>query len=151
MAVSNLDKKLKKVISIEKSNWQVKAKWRAENQYWLKHSRTIAIKINKALREQKITQKKLAGLLNVSPQRANKIVKGQENLTLKTIAKIEKVLSIQLLNNQIIGEANSKDLQTVVVVVKQDLQYDNNMQTRDYTTFGQQRISFSETSLVSFC
>ena len=44
-----------------------------------------------------MTQRKLAEKMGVSPQYINKVVKGKENLTLETIAKIEDVLGITLI------------------------------------------------------
>ena len=44
-----------------------------------------------------MTQAELANRLNVSRQHISKIVKGQENLTLETIAKIEEVLGVVLI------------------------------------------------------
>jgi plasmid maintenance system antidote protein VapI len=43
------------------------------------------------------SQKDLARELNVSPQHINKIVKGQENLTLETQIKLQTVLDIPIL------------------------------------------------------
>ncbi|MEZ4851161.1 MAG: helix-turn-helix transcriptional regulator [Bacteroidia bacterium] len=98
MAVEDLDKKLDSLLSDKEVNWKEKADWRAKNKGWLKHSRKIAIKINSILKERKLTQKKLAEMLEVSPQQVSKIIKGRENLTLETISKIEKVLSIELIH-----------------------------------------------------
>jgi ribosome-binding protein aMBF1 (putative translation factor) len=39
--------------------------------------------------------------MKVSPQQINKIVKGQENLTLETISKLEIALNIQLIDERI--------------------------------------------------
>ena len=97
MAVENLEQKLEKLVAGKRSNWQSKAKWRSENKEWLKHSRKIAIKVNLTLRERNIKQKDFAELLGVSPQQVCKILKGRENLTLETISKIEKALSINLI------------------------------------------------------
>ena len=104
MAVNNLNNKLDNLLSTKKSSWKEKATWRSKNKDWLKYSRQIASLINKELKEQKITQKKLAELLNVSPQRINKIVKGKENLTLETINRIENALSIQLIGKVLTSE-----------------------------------------------
>ncbi len=110
MAVKKINKKLKAILSNESTNWQEKANWRKENQSWLKHSQRIAIQINKILKERKLTQKKLAKMLNVSPQQVSKIMKGRENLTLETIAKIEEVLSIRLITFPIISSTSFEDL-----------------------------------------
>ena len=77
-------------------NWLSEAKFRVENQEWLKHSQKIAFKILRTLRAQGKTQEDLAESLNVSPQQVSKWVKGKENFTIETIAKIEADLSVQI-------------------------------------------------------
>jgi transcriptional regulator with XRE-family HTH domain len=44
-----------------------------------------------------MTQKKLAEMLGVSPQYVSKILKGSENMTLETIAKLEDALGVNLI------------------------------------------------------
>lgn len=83
--------------SNEVSGWLGDAKWRIENEGWLKHSQSIALAILRTLRANKISQKELAERIGVSPQQISKIVKGGENLTLETIAKIESALGIPLI------------------------------------------------------
>jgi transcriptional regulator with XRE-family HTH domain len=85
------------LVSEEKSGWKEKADWRAQNKNWLRNSGLIATKVLRAIREQKITQIELAGRIGFSPQYLGKILKGQENLTLETIDKLEQGLSIKLL------------------------------------------------------
>ena len=97
MAVKDLDKKLNALLNKGENTWELKARERLANKSWLKHSRRIALKLNFFLRDNKIKQKDLAELLNVSPQQVSKIIKGRENLTLETISKIENVLKIELL------------------------------------------------------
>lgn len=80
-----------------KSNWQAEAEYRLENRAWLKNSQMIALKILRCLRKNNMSQKELAGKLGVSPQQVNKWVKGGENFRLDTIAKIEEVLQIRLI------------------------------------------------------
>lgn len=96
-----MNEKLKNLIAEEPSQWLEKAQWRRENRDWLNKSAKIAIKILREIRAQKdkngMSQKKLAEMMNVSPQYINKIVKGQENLSLETICKIERVLGITLI------------------------------------------------------
>lgn len=50
-----------------------------------------------ALKAQMLTQRDLAEKMNVSPQQINKIVKGQENLTLETITNLELALGIHII------------------------------------------------------
>lgn len=91
----NID--LTEIISKEKSNWKDKAKYRLTNKSWLDKSASIALKILKHLKENNINQKQLAEMIEVSPQYVNKILKGNENLSLETIAKIESALNINLI------------------------------------------------------
>jgi transcriptional regulator with XRE-family HTH domain len=89
--------KFKTLVTKEVSPIHEKMAWRRANQEWLDKSKAIAIKVLATLKEKKMNQIQLAALMNVTPQQVNKIVKGQENLSLETIAKIEKALDIQII------------------------------------------------------
>ena len=81
------------------SNYLQNAQFRIENKKWLNYSSNIALRIIAALEQQEyMTQKALAEKLEVSPQYINKILKGQENLSLATIAKISEVLNVELIS-----------------------------------------------------
>ncbi|WP_316753141.1 transcriptional regulator [Pedobacter gandavensis] len=97
MAVENLIEKLEAIVSKEKPTWHENAKFRGDQGDWLKKSQAIAIKVNGIIREKGITQKNLATLLKVSPQQVSKILKGQENLTLETISRLENALGTSLI------------------------------------------------------
>lgn len=88
--------KARKLISDIPSDWLEKANWYEENKSWLEKSAAIAFKILRTLREKSISQLEFAEMINVSPQYVSKILKGKENLTLKTIDTIEKCLCITL-------------------------------------------------------
>lgn len=94
--------KIKKIATREESSWLDEAKERQQNKGWRKRSFQIAARILIEIRKQKpingMTQKMLAEKMCVAPQYINKVVKGQENLTLETIAKFEEVLGITLIN-----------------------------------------------------
>lgn len=80
------------------SQWLKNAQHRSENKKWLEYSFQIAIKVLATIDATPgMTQKHLAELIGVSPQYISKILKGQENLTLETISKLEAALDIQLL------------------------------------------------------
>lgn len=96
--MSNLNDKLSKLASDQPSDWKAKAKYRRDNREWLKWSAAIALKVLDALNEQGLTQKDLAERMGVSPQQINKIVGGQENLTLQTIIHLELLLGIHIIN-----------------------------------------------------
>lgn len=88
---------VKSLISPEQSRWREKAEFRKSNRSWLKHSAKIALRILGELQRKAISQADLARIMNVTPQQITKLVKGQENLTLDTISKIEKALEINLI------------------------------------------------------
>ncbi len=96
--MSNLKEKLSKLASGQPSDWKAKAKYRRDNREWLKKSAAIAVMVLDALKAQQLSQKDLAERMNISPQQINKIVKGQENLTLETISNMEIALGIQLID-----------------------------------------------------
>lgn len=93
--MSNLEK-LNKILSDRKSTWEDEARRREENEEWMSQSFDIAVRVLDTLRLRKMTQKDLAEKMNVSPQFINKVVKGQENLSLETIGKLSRALGIKL-------------------------------------------------------
>lgn len=113
MTKSMIKERIKSYISDEPSKWMEQADSYEKNKEWLDKSALIAIKILSTLRSQSITQRTLADSIGVSPQYINKVVKGQENLSLETICKIEKSLGITLVavpayeNSQVIVDSFS--------------------------------------------
>ncbi len=89
--------------SIPDSGWLEKAIWRQENEDWLDISFTIAVKILSALSANKKAsisprnQKELAEAMNCSAQYVNKLMRGQENLQIETICKVQRILGIKLI------------------------------------------------------
>ncbi len=96
MALDLVTDKMHKLISETPSKWLEEANWHDENESWPEKSAIIAFHIQRALRSQSISQTKFAEMIKVSPQYVSKILKGKENLTLKTIDSIEKCLGITL-------------------------------------------------------
>jgi DNA-binding XRE family transcriptional regulator len=94
---TNLEK-LKKITSKQQSGWLEDAKWREGNEAWLDYSFKIALRVLNTLRSLPITQRDLAEKMGVTPQHVNKIVKGKENLSLETIAKLEKALGVPIIS-----------------------------------------------------
>jgi transcriptional regulator with XRE-family HTH domain len=78
-------------------DWREQVEFRNANKDWLRKSAKIAIKVTRILREKKISQVQLAGLMAVTPQQINKILKGRENLTLETLSKLETALGVELI------------------------------------------------------
>jgi len=96
MSNKEFKERLKNLVTDSKTEWIADADQYDENQAWLDKSALIALKVLRFLRDKKITQKELAGMIDVSPQYVNRIVKGNENLTLETICKLENALKIVL-------------------------------------------------------
>ncbi len=97
MQSENLKNFLKLVSKTKKSTIHEKMAWRRENKEWLRKSVKIALRVLDAMEEKQITQKDLADLLQVAPQRVYTILKGEENFTLDTIVKLEKALQIEII------------------------------------------------------
>lgn len=83
------------------SKWKERAKFRLANREWLNLSQQIAIKILEKMDMENISLQELAERLNCSPQYATKILKGNKNLSLDAIAKIEHILDVSLLPNAV--------------------------------------------------
>jgi transcriptional regulator with XRE-family HTH domain len=97
-------KRFLELVSPKESGWLEKAIWRQENEDWLDLSFSIAVKILSALRENKNAdnslpknQKELAEVMGCTPQYINKLLRGQENLQIETICKIQRILNIRLI------------------------------------------------------
>lgn len=95
----NTAEKLNSLASETPSRWNELAGWIKQNKSWLKYSQRVAVAVHKALEKNDgLTQKELAAKLDVSPQYISKILKGQENMTLKTIVGLEDALGIRILD-----------------------------------------------------
>lgn len=80
------------------AGWKTDAQWRRDNWDWLKYSSLIAIRTRARMRTLNMTQKNLAERMGCSQQYVSLLLKGAENLTLETVAKLEKVLDFKLLS-----------------------------------------------------
>ncbi len=94
--MNDLKQKIDKVVSRQPSRWMEKALWDEANEAWLDRSANIALRILGTLQNRSISQKELAEKIGVSPQQVSKILRGNENLTLETIAKLEAALGVVL-------------------------------------------------------
>jgi transcriptional regulator with XRE-family HTH domain len=89
--------KLKKHASATPSLWREEAKHRRENKTWLRYSQHIATLMLDKMSELDLTQQDIADRMDVSQQYVSKVLKGRENLSLETLAKIEEALHIGVL------------------------------------------------------
>ena len=81
---------------IESNQWQKEAAEARESWGWMKYSMQIALKVRSKMNADGITQCTLASKLGCTQQYVSLILKGKENLTLETIAKLESALQIDL-------------------------------------------------------
>lgn len=77
-------------------HWMNRVDYKKENRAWIRKSVNVALKVLDTLDEKKLSKSELAEKLGVSRQKVSRIVKGQENLTLSTITKLELALGIKL-------------------------------------------------------
>ena len=97
MVMGNAVVRLRKFQSPTPSKWRERAEWRLQNKTWLRHSQHIALLMLEKMDELGMTQKQLADIMGCSQQYVSKILKGQENLSLETLSKIEDCLHISIL------------------------------------------------------
>ncbi len=79
------------------SKWRENAEWRMENRDWLRYSQRIAMMMLDRMEEIGLTQKAVAERMGCSQQYVSRVLKGTENLSIETIAKIEDALGLQIL------------------------------------------------------
>ena len=87
-------KKLEQFPSATPSRWREKAEERRENEAWRRESRRIALMMLDRLEALGMSQADLAARLGCTQQYVSRILKGHENLSLKTICKIDDVLNL---------------------------------------------------------
>lgn len=119
-----------KIDALEASEWINDAKYRLENKAFLNHSQAIALRILKHIRSIGLSQKDFADKLDVSPQQVNKWVKGSENFTLDTIAKIENSLGIQII--QVISQEPSASQTMLDANHHQSIVYSHQKEEKSY-------------------
>ncbi len=95
MAKNTLKKQI--VNNAVKSNWVQKTKDSHQDNDWRQFSFLIALKVLRHIRKNSLTQKEIATKMDCSPQFLNKILKGNENLTLETIFKLQNATGISLI------------------------------------------------------
>lgn len=78
------------------SHWREQAEWERRNRAWIRHSQFIAVIMLSRMDELHLTQTSLAERMGCSQQYVSRILKGKENLSLETIAKIEEALQMQI-------------------------------------------------------
>ena len=86
--------RLEKHASPTPSKWREVFEYMDANETWLRYSQHIAMLMLDRMEELEMNQKQLAEKMNCSRQYISKVLKGRENLSLETLAKIENALGI---------------------------------------------------------
>ena len=63
---------------------------------WEKYSRQIVLAMSERMAELGMTQQMLAEKMNCTQQYVSKVLKGQKNMSLETLCKIESTLGIEI-------------------------------------------------------
>ena len=79
------------------SGFEEEARWRQENEIWLRMARSVALTIVDYMQDNHLSRAEMASILEVSPQYLSRILSGTENLSIKSIAKIEATLGVSCL------------------------------------------------------
>jgi ribosome-binding protein aMBF1 (putative translation factor) len=79
------------------SKFEEEARWRQENEIWLRMSRSVALTIVDYMQDHQLSRAEMAKQLNVSQQYLSRILSGTENFSIKSIAKIEATLGVSCL------------------------------------------------------
>lgn len=95
--MSDVVSRLEQFRSPTPSRWREKAEWRRANKEWLRYSQFVAMKMLDQMDAEHISQSQLATRMGCSQQYVSKVLKGQENLSIETLCKIQTALGIQLL------------------------------------------------------
>lgn len=91
---------LNKYKSDTAGKWREEAEYRRTNARWLRYSAMISLQVRDRMSQIGMTQVALAEKLGCTQQHISMLLKGKNNLTLETIAKLEEALDFD-----IIGEA----------------------------------------------
>lgn len=92
--------KLKEHASTTPSKWREEAEYRRANKTWLRYSQHIALLMLDKMDMLGMNRKQLAEKMNCSPQYISKVLKGQENLSLETLSKIEMALGVSIIKEE---------------------------------------------------
>ena len=82
----------------EPGGWKRQAQAEMEDWSWKQYSYMIAIKARNQMSRRQMTQKQLAEAMGCSQQYVSLLLRGDLNMTLETIARLEKALQFKLLD-----------------------------------------------------
>ena len=82
--------------------WREEAEYRRKNARWLRYSAMIALQVRDRMSQIGMTQVVLAEKLGCTQQHISMLLKGKNNLTLETIAKLEEALDFDIIGKALI-------------------------------------------------
>ena len=82
----------------EPGGWKRQAQAELEDWSWKQYSYMIAIKARSQMARRQMTQKQLAETMGCSQQYVSLLLRGNMNMTLETIARLENALQFKLLD-----------------------------------------------------
>ena len=82
----------------EPGTWKHQAQTEMEDWNWKQYSYMIAIKARSQMARRQMTQKQLAEAMGCSQQYVSLLLRGNLNMTLETIARLEEALQFKLLD-----------------------------------------------------
>ncbi len=88
---------IKKLISSRPSGWKAKAAARLRDKALKRDQVEVCLIVLEELSIRRMTQVKLASLMDVTPQQVNRLLKGEENFTFQTIHKLQDALGIRII------------------------------------------------------
>jgi antitoxin component HigA of HigAB toxin-antitoxin module len=100
---------LNKYKSDTASKWREEAEYRRRNARWLRYSAMISLKVRDRMSQIGMTQVVLAERLGCTQQHISMLLKGKNNLTLETIAKLEEALDFNIIGESIIPANGYKE------------------------------------------
>ena len=142
--------KFLELISEKDTYTEEKHNWRIANREWLRVSQRIAFDILEQLDALGWTQKTLAEKMSVSPQYINKIVRGNENLTLETQVKLQQVLDIPILASYLKKEPKARKPLTYCYEEETEIPIDNYLNASLYQPKYTLKVVKMENSLKNY-
>lgn len=109
----------------EPGTWKKQAQAEMDAWDWQQYSFLIAAKARGAMSRKGITQKQLAEAMGCTQQYVSLVLKGNLNLTLETISRLEKALGIRILENLFSAEP-------AYVIPPRETQYLNDGKAPEY-------------------
>lgn len=79
--------------------WRDEAEYRRRNARWLRYSAMISLKVRSRMAQIGMTQVVLAEKLGCTQQHISLLLRGKNNLTLETIARLEEALDFDIIGD----------------------------------------------------